>query len=542
VRNEDGWTPTRLINVQSSPPRLCERGEVPKGVAYTTLSHRWKSVPGMLLKTTNLEVFRQSIPPEALTPVFSDAVDFTRAAGIEYIWIDSLCIMQDSREDWAAESATMGKVYSHGLCNLAATADVNTDNGFYTSRKPLTFWPGSVQTEWQNLPNGHFVWLPAREIQVRTTPYSDENTELYSRGWVLQESCLSPRTVHFDALQIHWECREQCASETWPDGIPDLIKEDRYGSSFKRLTDEEMSEQELSERWIKLVERYTQCQLTQEGDRLVAISALAQHFAKHLKDEYVAGFWKRNIISGLHWSIHANDKRTALPSAYIAPSWSWASIGTNISFSTRSRLPTSVELAKVVEVSVTPRFSDLTYGALQDGHILLRGRLRSLRRGKPKEEETVWPPSYHMRDDVFHDPILHRDTLEPLGYTTAEVRERNAPLIYSEMSYSVVAAPHDDLVTCLPTILHWRSNIGSSIEGIMLEPVRGRPGMYTRSGRFAVHVTSAIVRESKKHWTWETEWDHLCSVVLGYRWSDIQSKVREGNIIDLDGSEEIRIL
>jgi hypothetical protein len=115
----------------------------------------------------------------------------------------------------------MAEIYSHGRCNLAATADASTSNGFFTQRNPLTFLPGTTETVWTGLLNGRSIWFASKNSLI--SPLMVERDPLHSRGWVLQESCLSPRTVYFASPQLHWGCCELSASETWPDGIPESL-------------------------------------------------------------------------------------------------------------------------------------------------------------------------------------------------------------------------------------------------------------------------------------------------------------------------------
>jgi hypothetical protein len=86
-----------------------------------TLSHCWGLVDFFKLTTKTLSLMLAGIGTDTLASTFQDAIRTARFLGVEYLWIDALCILQDSKEDWELESATMGKVYGNGLCNLAAT-------------------------------------------------------------------------------------------------------------------------------------------------------------------------------------------------------------------------------------------------------------------------------------------------------------------------------------------------------------------------------------------------------------------------------------
>ncbi len=114
-------------------------------VSYLTLSHCWGSfMPKRLLKST-LEPMKRSIRFDELSKTFQDALAVTRQLGMRYIWIDSLCIIQDSDEDWRRESAQMGHIYASSHCNLAATSAADGSEGLFFDRDTLPLQPLRVE-------------------------------------------------------------------------------------------------------------------------------------------------------------------------------------------------------------------------------------------------------------------------------------------------------------------------------------------------------------------------------------------------------------
>src|SRR5436190_220092 len=96
--------PTRLISIDDGNPRLRLSEELEKGLRYATLSHCWGTHKFLTLKTANLHLFRKQIPFDALTKTFRDAFHIAHYVGLFYLWIDSLCIIQDDPDDWKRES------------------------------------------------------------------------------------------------------------------------------------------------------------------------------------------------------------------------------------------------------------------------------------------------------------------------------------------------------------------------------------------------------------------------------------------------------
>jgi hypothetical protein len=142
---DHNWYPTRLLHVgqgddSQSPPNIrliLTAEDIPDG-PYVTLSHCWGNAHIVQLLKSNMKEFKSSIPLERLPKTFKDAVTVARRLGISYIWIDSLCIMQDKDDlvDWLREAALMHKVYSHSYCNISAAAAVNSSQGLFFQRDP----------------------------------------------------------------------------------------------------------------------------------------------------------------------------------------------------------------------------------------------------------------------------------------------------------------------------------------------------------------------------------------------------------------------
>lgn len=205
-----GKLPTRVIDVGGTVERirLVETSEEPTARGhYIALSHCWGRLDQKQLFCTyayNIAERKANIAYDELPRNFQDAIRITRAMGIPYLWIDSLCIKQGDQEDWAAESVKMEDVFSNAYCTIAASSAACSLTGF-------------LGTRW------------ARDaIKIRTVSgaplyladaiddfHQDvEKSILSSRGWVLQERALSRRTIYFTSSQVYWECGNGVVCET----------------------------------------------------------------------------------------------------------------------------------------------------------------------------------------------------------------------------------------------------------------------------------------------------------------------------------------
>ena len=166
------------------------------------------------------EEFMAGIPSSELPQTFQDAITVTRRLQIRYLWIDSLCILQDSPEDWDHESAQMHHVYGNAYVTLAADDSRDSSEGLFRDRFPSLVTPTIVATAWKEALAKKFIVIPRRfwSESVAESP-------LNRRAWVLQERYLSPRIIHFGETQMLWECKSRDCCETFPDGIPEVAQD-----------------------------------------------------------------------------------------------------------------------------------------------------------------------------------------------------------------------------------------------------------------------------------------------------------------------------
>lgn len=146
------WLPTRLLDVGNegcTSWRLCITSEdaiLAPSAPYMTLSYRWGPDPHLRLLSSNIASFRQGQPIMNLPVLFRDVIKVSHHFSIRYLWIDSLCIIQDSEEDWEKESLTMQYVYSNSTCNLAASASESPESRLTYKRNLDFIRPGKVQS------------------------------------------------------------------------------------------------------------------------------------------------------------------------------------------------------------------------------------------------------------------------------------------------------------------------------------------------------------------------------------------------------------
>jgi hypothetical protein len=282
-------------------------------------------MPACRTTVETLKANLTSIPWDTLPATFQDAIDFTRRLGLQYIWIDSVCIIQDDAKDWSEQSSLMADIYKNAYVTLCATASASDDGGLYLST-PQYWTPRSILVRKEdNLEYEIHIrhQMAERHFQTDRDPArKSKEFPLLARAWTYQERLLSPRLVHFTAGEVMWECSEVSACECFEPGTnarPHYL----IAESEKRLHQKAI-EQPLfkkEEHWREIVSSYSTLKLSFEKDKLPALSGVAKEiFSFRPKDEYLAGLWKNSILDDLCWSLRGKEGSGLRPSAWRSPS------------------------------------------------------------------------------------------------------------------------------------------------------------------------------------------------------------------------------
>ena len=432
------WYPTRLLDLgslsdsQIDQVRIIEsQRESPTG-PYVTLSHRWGGSDVYKLTKATHTNLRSGIRTQILPRTFRDAVRAAkRGLGVRYLWIDSLCILQDpdDQSDWLKEALKMHKVYENAFCNLSATGAADSSQGLFFDRRPEQSQPAKVNLTLRLFDpsasaRGYLM------VEETASHRQLESTPLQGRGWVFQERLLARRNLHFCCDQLIWECKELYASETYPKGI----ETQSGGSPSTTLLNGDPSElglgdEELDnyyhETWGELVTRYSICELTVPTDKVVALAGVAKRMREILQDDYVVGMWRRSLPYQLLWTVMAPSKakQIACPQdTYRSPSFSWFSTEGTVTMS-RWRVQDSI-LFSVEDITLEYETTDTT-GPVKNGHIIIHGFVRTIRLYKETDEQSstqVTIGGVKMNASrVSWDSWTHESSLESLTSRSLDV-------------------------------------------------------------------------------------------------------------------------
>lgn len=380
---------------------------------YATLSHRWGTKQPLRLLAANLAEFRTRIPWYILPKTFQQAVNFARRLRIQYLWVDTLCIIQDSREDWMKQSVKMAAIYEHSFITLAASVAEHSDAGCFNSPSP--FLEGYITDGISKAnPDDHKGILDLVRSSNRSAvafvrgvsqhPMPSEHLPLLTRGWVFQERLLSPRLLHFAHVDLIYECSQstECyckkqqgaTSRNVRSHPPKLQHANALGIGMFKGVGGHLNA--FAERWCAVIEEYSALHLTYASDRLPAIAGLAKQMARYMPEaRYISGIWTQHLVVYLSWRRRTNPATANGPRFRSGPSWTWVTMPGAVafpggSFYLQRPVPGFREFSDPWPAVVGVMFDQTgeeSFMSLEDGIIALRGVLVPVRLQKLQGSE-----------------------------------------------------------------------------------------------------------------------------------------------------------
>jgi hypothetical protein len=331
---------------------------------YVSLSHCWGKFQMIKTERASLSLRKRGITWSSLPPTFQDAITFVRNLGLRYIWIDSLCIIQDDKADWEIESAKMAQIYMNSLLTLAVTKSASAEEGCFvvTPAEDRTFAiTGSTK---DGAPYTIYARRPVYHLGDAFARHKDL-FPLFYRAWCYQERLLAPRILQFNPRELMWECCEVSACECSL-SCPTFPDKQRHSKALTQGSDPKS----FNDRWRHMVVDYAKLDLTYESDRLPALSGAAKQMQPHRSGKYLAGLWEDSLVEDLMWWVNDDEcQHSRRPKQWRAPSWSWASLES--SFSHRI-YPLKTTHCKILEVECISAGNDPT-GSVASGRLVISG-------------------------------------------------------------------------------------------------------------------------------------------------------------------------
>jgi Heterokaryon incompatibility protein (HET) len=387
--------PTRVLDVgdeEHDPYLYSSNGECEE---YIALSHCWgtpeKRSKQLLTRRASFPQYCNAIPLHTMPKTFIDAVLVTRALGVRYLWIDSLCIVQDDLKDWELESSRMADVYRNASITLAADWASNSDDGCfspYSDRKstvasiaikdPLDSRTHNIIA--RLLSDGSLI--PTRETLCCHA--EESNSALNTRAWSLQEWLLSRRLIRFTKSELIWECMTktqcECRIRQWR-----TFEEEKPLRELKIWINTDVKLSKAGE-WLGLVENYTSREITKISDRLPALSGVAAALWSP-SISYHAGIWSPQFLSHMSWRTVAKrasecpmrwERESRRHPTYYAPSWSWASVTGAVKFAEHFADWASTDNVACVKQVVSQPATANPFGPVSEAKLIVEAKVTEI--------------------------------------------------------------------------------------------------------------------------------------------------------------------
>ncbi|KAI1123145.1 heterokaryon incompatibility protein-domain-containing protein [Nemania abortiva] len=389
--------PDRVIDcVDSSKPKIALTNGQVYG-PYVTLSYVW-GVPQPMLTTKNVSKYTtDGLEIANLPQSIRDAVTVTNRIGQRYLWIDALCILQDSPEDKIVQLGKMYAIYKNSYLTINASGSRSTYEGFLhqprPQREPRTTIPfpcpdGTIGTVFIAYGIFHGKGGPSQS-------YWDEFEPITWRGWCYQEKVLPARSLVYASDTLKYYCQTETVNIGGALCEPSTGMRLPHGVYQTAPLECELDAVQFRQSWLAALFQYTMRNLTISSDRLPAFAAISEHFSKLNHDQYLAGLWRKTLLLDLLWEVEDKCER---PGVYRAPSWSWASVDGLISAEwglDELAKPQDTEDAKnlriatVVDCQVTVASALAPYGEVTGGLLTLSGLLFKVHSDEAVDEITL---------------------------------------------------------------------------------------------------------------------------------------------------------
>ncbi|KAH7408974.1 heterokaryon incompatibility protein-domain-containing protein [Cadophora sp. MPI-SDFR-AT-0126] len=380
---------TNDVKVENRPPD-----------PYAALSYCWGGPQPLQTTKSNQKERMHDLEFSKLPKTIADAVICTHNLNLKYLWVDSMCIIQDCEEDKTRELGVMAGIYSDAYVTIQAARAPTSTSGFLAPCEPEHI---SISLPYC-CPSDEFGSVTLTPIRGVVPVSASVKQVLDGRGWTFQEMILSPRILVYSNLQLFCktnadEVQSHGGQLKWRDygfqtGRRDLSSVERMlrpqhtnatQDIFARPATTDLA---IHKSWLQVVAEYSLREISDPHDKLRAISALASRFhdlkGSNDNNTYLAGCWSKTLLVDLSWKLQPHIRPSTRPVEYRAPSWSWASVDGAVSTieslleDGSKYIPETERNLKIIDCSTVLNSSDEPFGKVSGGRLVIKGRLKRI--------------------------------------------------------------------------------------------------------------------------------------------------------------------
>jgi hypothetical protein len=303
--------------------------KLPSGQRYIALSYTWGDNKQPPFQTRKANIKKLLAPGgirkelDQIPRTIRHAIDLVGDLGERYLWVDSLCIIQDSERSWALNSRVMDSVYGNAYFTICAADGDNNNAGLralHNQHIHREQTGSTVQKPHQN------IVQYSREFSLMTTQPAEtyiRESAWDTRAWTFQERLLSARNLIFTAGRVYFQCRRTARSV-------DIVTEHEsvgWSIEFKDsplLMLHKLRYQPLSV-YKQALELYMVRKMSREKDILAAFTGIGNLVCTALGGNLIFGLPSSHFDWALLWE--PRDAATLRPGdgndSEKFPSWSW---------------------------------------------------------------------------------------------------------------------------------------------------------------------------------------------------------------------------